>query len=260
MSAEDNPGEGELVAASQSQSLRAQARLREAILAGALAPGERLTEQALVVRLGVSRTPIRTALLRLAEEGLLEEVAGGGYAVRSYSEAEIRDAIELRGTLEGLAARLAAERGVALERLAALGAVVADMDAALETATGEALDEHRFTRYMSANARFHELIANLPGSPLLARQLQRVAGFAFASPSAFVLVQATDPVLRASFALAQEQHRLVVAAIAAREGARAEALMREHARIAHRNLRAALANPRMLELLPGGALVRAAAG
>jgi GntR family transcriptional regulator, vanillate catabolism transcriptional regulator len=61
----------------------------------------------------VSRTPVRSALMRLEQEGLLEALPNGGYAVRTFSERDVSDAIELRGTLEGLSARLAAERGAA---------------------------------------------------------------------------------------------------------------------------------------------------
>src|SRR5690349_3703650 len=95
-----------------SQTVKAQLRLRELIVGGALRPGRRIAEVALVERIGVSRTPIRTALLRLQEEGLLDALPGGGFVVKDFSEDDIHDAIELRGTLEGLAARLAAERGV----------------------------------------------------------------------------------------------------------------------------------------------------
>ena len=95
-----------------SQTLKAQLALRELVLSGALAPGERVSELQMVDRLGVSRTPLRTALVRLEEEGLLEAIPSGGFAVRDFSEREVYEAIEIRGTLEGLAARLAAERGV----------------------------------------------------------------------------------------------------------------------------------------------------
>ena len=98
--------------AGASQSVRAQLRLRELIVGGEVKAGERIAELAMVERLAMSRTPIRTALVRLQEEGLLEALPSGGFMVREFSEADIRDAIELRGTLEGLAARLAAERGV----------------------------------------------------------------------------------------------------------------------------------------------------
>ena len=94
-----------------SQARKAQLRLREMILAGELPGGARIAELAIVEQLGVSRTPIRAALMRLEQEGLLEALPNGGYAVRTFSERDVSDAIELRGTLEGLSARLAAERG-----------------------------------------------------------------------------------------------------------------------------------------------------
>ena len=94
-----------------SQTVKAQLRLRALIVGGELRPGARIAELALVERLGMSRTPIRMALARLQEEGLLDALPGGGFVVKDFSEGDIRDAIELRGTLEGLAARLAAERG-----------------------------------------------------------------------------------------------------------------------------------------------------
>ncbi|HWH81257.1 MAG TPA: GntR family transcriptional regulator, partial [Burkholderiaceae bacterium] len=100
-------------AAAPSQAVKAQLALRELILGGELRPGARIAELWLVERLGVSRTPVRLALVRLAEEGLLDTLPSGGYAVRDFSEADIVDAIELRGTVEGLAARFAAERGAA---------------------------------------------------------------------------------------------------------------------------------------------------
>ena len=78
--------------------------LRAAILAGELPGGARIAELTLVEKLGVSRTPIRAALMRLEQEGLLEALPNGGYAVRTFSERDVSDAIELRGTVEGLLA------------------------------------------------------------------------------------------------------------------------------------------------------------
>jgi DNA-binding GntR family transcriptional regulator len=86
--------------AALSQTVRVQLRLRELILAGELPPGERIAELTLVERLGASRTPIRMALVRLQEEGLLDALPHGGFAVKDFSEADIHDAIELR---EGVA-------------------------------------------------------------------------------------------------------------------------------------------------------------
>ena len=93
--------------ASAPQAVKAQLRLREMILAGELPGGARIAELTLVERIGVSRTPVRAALMRLEQEGLLEGLPNGGYAVRTFSERDVSDAIEMRGTVEGLAARLA---------------------------------------------------------------------------------------------------------------------------------------------------------
>ena len=103
--------------AEPSQTVRVQLRLRELILGGELKPGARIAELTLVERLNASRTPIRMALVRLEEEGLLEAIPSGGFMVKAFSERDILDSIELRGTLEGLAARFAAERGVSARDL-----------------------------------------------------------------------------------------------------------------------------------------------
>jgi GntR family transcriptional regulator of vanillate catabolism len=80
------------------------------LLSGDFRPGERISELSLVARLGASRTPVRLAMDRLAQEGLLELSPGGGFSARAFTIAEIYDAIDLRGALEGTAARWAAER------------------------------------------------------------------------------------------------------------------------------------------------------
>ena len=69
-----------------AQTLKAQLRLRQMILDGELTAGERVPELMLVERTGVSRTPIRAALVRLAEEGLLEPASSGGFLVRAFDE------------------------------------------------------------------------------------------------------------------------------------------------------------------------------
>lgn len=225
------------VAASASQALKAQQRLREMILAGELPGGARIAELALVDKLGVSRTPVRAALQRLEQEGLLDRLPGGGYAVRTFSETDVADAIELRGTVEGLAARLAAERGVPAAPLAQAHACLDAIDAVLAP---RVLDEDGFARYVELNAQFHALLAAMAASGLLARELERVKALPFASPSAFVVVQQQSPQARDMLVVAQDHHRQVLDAIQRREGARADALMREHSRLAQRNLRAVL--------------------
>ena len=236
-----------------SQTVRAQLRLRELIVGGELKPGSRIAELALVERLGASRTPIRAALVRLEEEGLLEALPGGGFAVKDFSESDIHDAIELRGTLEGLAARLAAERGVASVLLAEARDCLERID---ELLAPRELSDDAFTGYVEQNGRLHAVIAEMSGSALVQRQLYRVKTLPFASPNGFVMLQSTGPAARDTLVIAQQQHRSVIEAIVQREGARAEALMREHARIAQHNLREALQSHKTLQLVPGANLIR----
>lgn len=235
-----------------SQTVKAQLRLREMILAGELPGGARIAELAIVEKLGVSRTPIRAALMRLAQEGLLEGLVNGGYAVRTFSERDVSEAIELRGTLEGLSARLAAERGAAAAVLAEARACLGRIDGVLSQ---PALDDESFLRYVTLNQRFHNLLSEMAGSTVITRELERVVNLPFASPSGFVVSQANSPQARDMLIVAQDQHRQVLDAIERREGARAEAIMREHSRIAQRNLHEAMQS-QDLERMPGVRLIR----
>src|SRR6478609_1325791 len=235
-----------------SQAVKAQLRLRELILAGELPAGARIAELTLVEKLGVSRTPIRAALMRLEQEGLLETLPGGGYAVRTFSERDVSDAIELRGTLEGLLSRLAAERGATPLVLSEARECLAGVDAVLAQ---PALDDEAFLRYVRLNERFHALLAEMAGSPVLARELERVVRLPFASPSGFVVVQANSARARDMLIVAQDQHRQVLDAIEQREGGRAEAIMREHSRLAQRNLHDAVRSTN-LDRMPGVRLIR----
>lgn len=236
-----NDGENVLDAvekgASNSAQVRALLRLREMILAGELAGGTRIAELSIVEKLGVSRTPIRAALMRLAQEGLLEALPSGGYAVRTFSEREVMDAIELRGTLEGLSARLAAERAAPAVVLAEARDCLRQIDAVLSQ---PALSDDSFTSYVELNEKFHGLLSEMAGSSVMARELERIIKMPFASPSAFVIVQANSPQARDMLVVAQDQHWQVLGAIEQREGTRAEAIMREHSRLAQRNLHVTL--------------------
>ena len=220
-----------------SQAVKVQLKLREMVLAGELQAGSRITELALVEKLGVSRTPIRAALIRLEQEGLLQQMPSGGFAVRKFSEADVADAIELRGTVEGLAARMAAERGTSEQNLEQANECLDQIDLLLREPV---LHEEAFSRYVDLNAQFHTLLGGFSASPVIQRELERVGSLPFASPSGFVGVQANSPQARDMLIVAQDQHRQVMQAIAQREGARAEALMREHSRLAQRNLREAV--------------------
>jgi GntR family transcriptional regulator of vanillate catabolism len=217
---------------------RALTTLREWVLSGELKGGERIAELPLVERLGMSRTPVRAALQRLAQEGLLQSLPHGGYVVRQFTRGDIEDAIALRGVLEGTAARWAAERGASTSQQAQASALLDALDEVLRVETwGEA----QWLSYGRSNAEFHDLLLDMADSEPLRLALQRLSSLPFAGPSSFVLGQAVSPAVRQRFVIAQDQHRQVLAAVAARQGSRAEALMREHAHIALRNLEESLA-------------------
>lgn len=133
---------------------------------GSLAPGERVRDVALADRLGVSRTPVREALLRLAHEGMLDADAGRGFRVRQFDRAELRDVGAILAELEPLALRLAGEFPAdRLERLAEIARRLeqtrGDIDGAVE------LDEtwHRVLLEGCPNRRLRDLIATLRQVP-----------------------------------------------------------------------------------------------
>ncbi len=240
-----------------SQTVKALLSMRELLLTGEVAAGQRVSEIWAVDRLGVSRTPVRAALARLEEEGFLEALPTGGYAVKTFTVQDAFDAIEIRGALEGLAVRLAAERGVAPDKLAAMDEILQLIDARVDKRT---MTPDDFGAYTRLNERLHQTLAEACGGALLARQIERAQALPFAHPSAFVKAQSQHENARIIFILAQDHHRSVVDAIRNREGTRAEALMCEHARLAARNLRLALDNQRALGLVVGGRLLRSVTG
>src|ERR1700761_4501478 len=90
-----------------NQTVRATSALREMLLQGRLRPGERVREVPLALELKISRVPLRIALERLANEGFLEVFKKRGFIVQRFSTEDIFDAVELRGVVEGVAARRA---------------------------------------------------------------------------------------------------------------------------------------------------------
>ncbi|UUX49241.1 GntR family transcriptional regulator [Nisaea acidiphila] len=234
-----------------TQSQRALDGIRELLFSGVYAPGSRLSEPAIAERLQLSRTPVRAALARLEQEGVVDAIPSGGFAVRTFAPADILDAIELRGVLEGTAARLAAERGIAPSLSQALKKVLAEIDELLQ-ASNYALDHER---YLDCNAAFHDLIKEASGSSVIGREIDRLVSLPFASPNALLMVQRELPEFHASLQFAQAQHKALLEAIELREGTRAEALAREHARLARRNLEVAMNDDRIKARYPALTLV-----
>jgi GntR family transcriptional regulator of vanillate catabolism len=235
----------------KTQIMRALLRLRELILSGEFKPGERMAELPLVERVGVSRTPLRLALAALEHEGLLRRLKRGGYVVREFTLRDISDAIELRGVLEGTAARFAAERGVGRRELRALRTI---NDAIRELV--HRADYESFERYVELNERFHVTLRGMASSPLLDRALQGVISLPFAGASAaLILAEARLPESWDILVIAHRHHQSLIEAIERREGARAESLAREHARLAVANLEVVMDQTDVLARLPGASLL-----
>jgi GntR family transcriptional regulator, vanillate catabolism transcriptional regulator len=231
--------------------MKATLGVRELVLEGELSPGDRVPEVALAERLGVSRTPLRIALATLAHEGLLESLRAGGFVVRSFTRADIADAIELRGVLEGAAARLAAERLRSPDELAPLADATELLDEVVEDLSPESL-----VRYVELNDVYHRALAELARSATLERALAQAVVLPFASPGALLSSQAVLPRSREILVVAQHHHRVLIETIRAGQGARAEEVAREHARLAQINLDLVLEDRDALARLEGAPLLR----
>lgn len=230
------------------------AELRRLVLAGELAPGERVVELELASRLQVSRTPLRLAFAELEREGLFERLPTRGFRVRRVTLDEVAQAIDVRGVLEGLAARTAAEAGVPPAVLHEMQACVAEGRALVDAArAGASLNTQS---WVAMNIRFHRALMLAANNQVLAATLAYVAKTPLAAPGA-VALGGVRPSLELEFiARAQTDHEDIVHAIEAREGARAEALLREHARRSRDNKRVLMQAG--VELPEGGAAVAAA--
>ena len=237
-------------AETDSQIVRAVLRLRELILKGEFAPGQRVSEAPLSGRLGVSRTPLRLALERLAHEGLLEPYPTGGFIVRRFTLDDVWDGIEVRGLLEGAAARLAAERLRDEHDVHALEAIQRQMDALSEPTAAT------FPAYLDLNERFHAEVVRLARSEMVRQALDRLLSIPLASRSALVSLQSRFPEASDIFIVGRDQHMRIIEAISRRQGTRAEAIAREHAQITRRALEYAVAHAETLSALPGGPLIQ----
>jgi DNA-binding GntR family transcriptional regulator len=142
------------------------ARLRDMILANVLRSGQKLVDRDLAEQLGVSRTPVREALGRLAMMGLVEARSRRGYYVRQYTAEDVTDLYEFRRILEVNAARLAAKNAKP-EHLEKFRRILVDLDELAADPAGHArsveldLEIHKLIATASGNASLEEAIRNL---------------------------------------------------------------------------------------------------
>ena len=188
--------------------------LREAIVRQKIRPGERVTELEVAERFGISRTPIREAFRQLESEGFLTIVPRKGAVVSDIEEKDIRDFYEIKGVLEGYAARQAVERMtendiVCLEQF--------------NTEIEECAKRQDVSGMTRAHNAFHELILESCGNrriqQVVASLVRQFLRFRFYVAS---LVHVED-ILR--------EHADIVAAIRGGDGERAEACMKMNARL-----------------------------
>lgn len=196
----------------RTASSTAAEMIRQAIMDGRLAPGQRLTEERLARELGISRTPVREALKVLQSEGLVDAAPNRSATVRAYEPGDLEDMYQLRALLEGYAARRAAGR-LSDEKLLALRASCERFEA-----MSPADDLREVVR---ENFVFHNTILEAAGSIRLSGMVRQVVELPLVYKS---YVWYSPEQARIS----QHYHRQITRALERRDAERAELVMKEH--------------------------------
>jgi DNA-binding GntR family transcriptional regulator len=197
----------------EKTSVSAARILREAIFSGDLRPGQTLGEEILARQLGISRTPVREALVLLRGEGLVETPPNRPAAVRSFSANDLREMHSLRAVLEGYAARTAAP--LLTDRQ------IAELERSVER-YGEMMDNDAMLRELVAeNFTFHNTIMEAAGSERLESMIRQTT----AMPLIYRSYMTYSREHRES---ALQDHRKILAGLRERDPERAESLMKAH--------------------------------
>jgi GntR family transcriptional regulator, vanillate catabolism transcriptional regulator len=194
----------------------------------------------LAKRLGVSRTPLRLALGEIEKQGLLERLPTRGFKVREFPMEQVAHAIDVRGVLEGMAARIVTERGLDAATQGELEQCLAEGRELTDIPPGGVIDP---MRWAAMNARFHWAIVRAARNPALTSALEHNERIPMAAAAAITFNSAVQEMAYPLLCRAQEDHVSILQALTRREGARAEALLREHAYRSRENKRLLL--PRM---------------
>jgi GntR family transcriptional regulator of vanillate catabolism len=225
----------------ERQVERVTLQLRRMLLAGEFEPGSRIAEIPLAGRLGVSRTPVRLALGVLEQEGLLLSSPRKGFVVREITIAEIVAAFDVRGVLEGMACRLAVERGLEVEARVVLETCLEDGERML--AKGR-FDDEDPPRWSAMNARFHAALARAAHNGPLAAAIAYNGRLPMVAAGAIAFNTQGLEVSFRNMQAAQAEHRDLYEAMKTGAAARAESLAREHAYQSREKLRASLERAR----------------
>jgi DNA-binding GntR family transcriptional regulator len=203
----------------------AYAAIRSGILDGTFVPGARLKETELVRFCGVSRTPVREALRRLAAEDFVVIQRNQGAQVKSWSEEDLDDLFSLRALLEGYAASRAASR-ITPECLARIENAIGEMDAVL---AGGAPQQRKISEFLRLNRVVHEQVWQAAGSERLITMLGRLVEQALMAHTAarFSLQRVAQ---------SHHHHQELLRALRVHDPAWAEAIMQNHIRAARHAL------------------------
>ena len=193
-------------------------RLRHLILIGEYGPEERLVEERVAERLGVSRTPVRQALTMLEAEGLVEMEPNKGAVVCSFGAGEVWDIYDLRAVLEGHAARRAAG-SIRAEEVARLRELAGEMEGIRPENSADREGEVR--RLVACNQDFHGTVVRASRNA----RLEKLVGRTVQVPLVYKAFFWYGPEDRA---ISDHYHRQIVRALEARDAERAEIIMREH--------------------------------
>lgn len=186
--------------------------LREAIILGHLAPGERIVEAEIARQMTISRAPIREAIRQLERDGLVEYRPRRGAYVVKLSPDEVRDVYDIRALLEGHAARLAAQR-ITPEGLAELARLLDDMRAAAR--------QDDLTRLIAVDVDFHAVICHTSGSPRLEQFWNSL------HPHGWTLLSGVK-VTEYTLTEIADRHEPILEALRQRDGDRVESAIRQH--------------------------------
>ncbi|WP_417684996.1 GntR family transcriptional regulator [Roseibium sp.] len=200
--------------------------LRRLIMDGSIPAGEKITEVGLSGLLKVSRTPVRLALRALEVEGLIEKRSGRGYNVVDFDFEDASKAYEVRGVLEGLAARSLAQKGLEPRVDEILRSSLRLTGEALERLTARC--ETGVDLYQEGNRLFHETIMQECGNSFIPFTYNRLESLPLLKLGVLVFnCDAYDTEVQ-RLTIGHAQHLVVYDAIRKGDAARAEAMMREH--------------------------------
>lgn len=230
-------------------------KLRGILLEGRFPPGKKLREISVAEILGVSRTIARLAMSALEHEGLLTRERNRGSTLRAFSVGEIGDAIEVRGELEAMAARVAAERGLSDDNRGLLNDALERGKTLL--AAGINSEEAR-REWIDMNRGFHQTMIKASGNRAIEVAIRQMLTLPLVSPESLIFDLTHSELNHWQLERSHDDHIAIVDAIEAGKGHRAESLVREHAFRSAQNKRKNLSDPEALERarsLPGGMLI-----